>query len=437
MVFGDNVFLTRRVVEPALATDDRLRRAGRHHQPALPDALRHAAVQPHRPARTPAASATRGADTSGLLLVNGVCAALPRPGQPSAHRHAPVVGRVPASTSTTTSLSHEFHSFDVQLSVTTRRSDAKGARQLRQRLPRRQPGARPDLRPARQRRDPGRRRHRSSPSPASSATSARRARPTAAPGTPGVNLVVRLRRRPRYRPVVRGGHRRRGLHRRQRRQRHRLRRPRPGRHRRRQLRLLQPDIRPTTPPVAADAGGADLRPDGSDLIFGGAGTRQRPQRRLRPGHRPTLRSTTATPTRSSATTATSSASSASNGVDGLRRTPTPNAVRHLQLRQLRRRMRTQIVVRGVTLLDYTPGGPDFDARRCSASAAEPRTVQRCRRAPRATAARRSRPARRNGTRVKYVDIGGSDEVHGERGDDTVYTGARQRHRSSATPRTTT
>ena len=50
-----------------------------------------------------------------------------------------------------------------------------------------------------------------------------------------------------------------------------LRRPRPGRHRRRQLGLLQPH------------GSRELRPDGGDLIFGGAGLLDGPQRRRAPG----------------------------------------------------------------------------------------------------------------------------------------------------------
>ena len=54
--------------------------------------------------------------------------------------------------------------------------------------------------------------------------------------------------------------RRRRLHRGQRRQRRDLRQPRPGRHHRRQLEPVQPDGRRTQ------------RPDGADLIFGGAGT---------------------------------------------------------------------------------------------------------------------------------------------------------------------
>ena len=69
--------------------------------------------------------------------------------------------------------------------------------------------------------------------------------------------------RPEGRRQLRRPRRRRRLHRGQRRQRPHLRQPRPGRHHRRQLRPVQPRRTPT------------LRPDGTDLIFGGAGTASR------------------------------------------------------------------------------------------------------------------------------------------------------------------
>ena len=58
----------------------------------------------------------------------------------------------------------------------------------------------------------------------------------------------------------------------------------------------------------------------------------------------------------------------------------------------------------MTLLDYTPGGPDFGRRRW---------VSTCSRASTATSCHGN---------DKYHDIGGDDEVHGETGDDTVYAG---------------
>ena len=77
---------------------------------------------------------------------------------------------------------------------------------------------------------------------------------------------------------------------------------------------------------------------------------------------------------------------------------------------------TRQVVRGVHLLDYTVGGPDYDTNaffkvgttNCNGSPTQPTcspiwTVS-C-------------------ANCNYVDIGGKDEVHGEAGDDTAYTGA--------------
>ncbi|HYC45994.1 MAG TPA: hypothetical protein VED01_10995 [Burkholderiales bacterium] len=57
---------------------------------------------------------------------------------------------------------------------------------------------------------------------------------------------------------------------------------------------------------------------------------------------------------------------------------------------------TKIVVRGVTLLDYTPGGPDFQPALFSGGSHSEFGF------------------------MTQVDIGGNDEVHGEMGDDTVY-----------------
>ncbi|MEO6494544.1 MAG: hypothetical protein ABIP99_17070 [Ilumatobacteraceae bacterium] len=76
----------------------------------------------------------------------------------------------------------------------------------------------------------------------------------------------------------------------------------------------------------------------------------------------------------------------------------------------------RLVVRGVHLLDYTVGGPDFKPENfglpvgsdCNGSPTQPTcsTILDT-----ATGA------------WKYLQIGGRDEVHGETGDDTVYTGA--------------
>ena len=101
----------------------------------------------------------------------------------------------------------------------------------------------------------------------------------------------------------------------------------------------------------------------------------------------------ATRTRSSATTATSSASSASTATDRIDQCPVRSTSRSTTTTTARKK----IVVRGVTLLDYTAGGPAF------------------------------RPDLFDSGRTEFglagdVDIGGHDEVHGETGDDTVYLG---------------
>ena len=165
LVFGDHVFLIRRVVETG-ADRHRLRRpatspAAASRRSAAP------ALQPHRPARTPARRpGRRRRQRAAQLLVDGVARRLPRPGQPG-RRRVPVVGRVRASTSTTTTR---------RTTSTTSTSDAgtDGRRQLRQRLHRRRPGQRPDLRPARQR-------HRSRATAASSDAFARRSTTTTVP----------------------------------------------------------------------------------------------------------------------------------------------------------------------------------------------------------------------------------------------------------------
>ncbi len=68
----------------------------------------------------------------------------------------------------------------------------------------------------------------------------------------------------------------------------------------------------------------------------------------------------------------------------------------------------KIVVRGVSLLDYTPGGPDFRPGDFVLSPATPSDPA-------------FRPMFEAGIWAR-VDIGGNDEVHGESGDDVVYLG---------------
>ena len=194
MVFGDNAFLLRRVAEPTFPTATDYTGADQHDQRSLPDALRRRCSTAAPTARTPARSATRSAqDNSGQLLVNGVWQSYRDPDSPGLDTH-PWWAEYLVDFDDE-DLSHQFHSFDVQLSVDqplngdgTPNQKAKGARQLRQRLPRRQPGPRPDLRPDGQRRHPGRRRDRGRVR-RHSRTSARRARPTAAARPAGGGIV--------------------------------------------------------------------------------------------------------------------------------------------------------------------------------------------------------------------------------------------------------
>ncbi len=83
----------------------------------------------------------------------------------------------------------------------------------------------------------------------------------------------------------------------------------------------------------------------------------------------------------------------------------------------------QIVVRGVTLLDYTPGGPDLHPERfgldingpCSDSGVE--TQGGGCSVPLAVA-----PGTNTWVYNGHRETAGNDEVHGERGDDTIYLG---------------
>ena len=150
----------------------------------------------------------------------------------------------------------------------------------------------------------------------------------------------------------------------------------------------------------------NLRPDSADLIFGGAGTK-------------IDRNTFAPPSDGSLVTDVhardADAIVSDNGdiiriaginhVDGMvPGAPPTNLYPTFNYDTHGPEGRTStIVVRGVRLIDYTPGGPDysatnglglfpgFDGTSC------------------------------HGTN-KYHDIGGYDEVHGETGDDTIYTG---------------
>jgi Ca2+-binding RTX toxin-like protein len=145
------------------------------------------------------------------------------------------------------------------------------------------------------------------------------------------------------------------------------------------------------------------RPDGSDTIFGGAGNR-------------TLRD--------------EDSHFASTGLDHARDADTisgDNAdivrivgTNHVDVGATQRYVRfvyddydpsagydanTHLVVRGTTLLDYTPGGPDFRPDLFGLAANSNGSLSL------AVAA---------GRNVWTVDIGGNDELHGGMGDDTIY-----------------
>ena len=147
---------------------------------------------------------------------------------------------------------------------------------------------------------------------------------------------------------VGGRYRRRRLHRGQRRQRRDLRQPRPGRHHRRQLESVQPGESPLQ------------RPDGADLIFGGAGTEI-----AREQHCGDL----------------------SHGRDSdMILGDNGNIYRIVGTAGFNydNGYGEQIVVRAAQLLDYTPGGADYNAA------------------------------------AQAQDIGAADEMHGESGDDFIY-----------------
>ena len=226
------------------------------------------------------------------------------------------------------------------------------AEQLRQRLHRRRRRRRRDLRPARQRHDPGRRLDRP--------RRRRRRVPHAGAGDPTAPLTIRPsvdNRATDGDDYIEGG----------------------GGNDVIFGNLGQDDI---------VGGSSDLfslttpaqRPDGADLIFGGAGTRDRPQRRRRHDRRPATRSD-----------ADAILGDNGNIFRARRRRPAPRLrLPDVQLRQLRRRPR----------------------QRSSRARSSCSTTRRA--APTSTPARAA------------TDIGAADEIHGESGDDFVYGDGRQR-----------
>ena len=164
--------------------------------------------------------------------------------------------------------------------------------------------------------------------------------------------------------------------------------------------------------AGAATAGADLRPDGADLIFGGAGGRIG---RNDDSH---LGGADVDHARDADTIAGDNATHRADRRHGRRRSAAdggPKQVRHVRLR--RPTAPRKLVVRGVVLLDYTAGGPDVDPQAfglvagggpCGGAAASGSCST-----PLASCA---------GSASRYVDVGGADELHGESGDDSVYGG---------------
>ena len=210
--------LRRRRPAPAARREPGRRR--RHHEPALPDADRHPDLR------------HRERDARATRMNDGI----PRAYRDGNGTYAPDWAEY--------QIVNLYQSYAIQAATAT-------GPDLRQRLHRGRPGRRHDLRPARQRRDPGRRLDRSRHDNAA-------ARSAACSGTVGcrrLGLPQPRRRLPRREATTSSMHhavgtdnyarddRRQRLHRGRRRQRHDLRQPGPGRHHRRQLRPVHPDGR--------------------------------------------------------------------------------------------------------------------------------------------------------------------------------------------------
>ena len=241
-------------------------------------------------------------------------------------------------------------------------------------------GRRHDLRPARQRHDPGRRLDRRDgrrlPAPA--------ARPAPAPAAAATCLA-------RASPEHRGRHRRRRLHRGRRRQ------------RRRSSATWARTTSSAAAPTCSRSTRQALRPDGSDLIFGGAGHATIGRN---DAGAPAARH--ATPTRSSATTATSTGWSAATAptrhVVPARSTTTPTPATRCGCCRARS-----------TLLDYTAGRTGLRPTCSPAHAGYDVGRHRHRRLG------QRRDPRRGRRRPVYAG-GGNDVVFGDAGDDDLIGG---------------
>jgi len=162
------------------------------------------------------------------------------------------------------------------------------------------------------------------------------------------------------------------------------------------------------------SGGAELRPDGDDLVFGGAGTRTG---RNDDSH---LGTADVDHARDADTIATDNADVIRivglNHLDGQGVTaPNKYVIFNYDNYGAMR-----LIVRGVAFLDYTPGGPDFDPGKFFPGGAGKDPA--CSSAGAGATGECSTPVSScTAYGGPYADIGGHDEAHGESGDDTIYT----------------
>ena len=154
----------------------------------------------------------------------------------------------------------------------------------------------------------------------------------------------------------------------------------------------------------------DQRPDGSDLIFGGAGTRISRDNDTSP--------TADTHARDADTIV------GDNGrivrIVGVNGGDVAAAVGSTaKFLSFQYDLGVQkVIVRGVTLLDYTVGGPDFRPDLFGLAGTGPCSGAAANATGDCSAVLTVQPGRNSW----LVDIGGNDEIHAESGDDTVYTG---------------
>ncbi len=173
-------------------------------------------------------------------------------------------------------------------------------------------------------------------------------------------------------------------------------------------------------------GGRDRRPDGADLVYGGAGV-------LEDRNADALPLATTALDRHARDADTIAGDNArivrivgTGGIDGAG-VVAPN--KYVTFNYDAYGGTQKLIVRGVHQLDYTPGGPDFvpsafflvESPQCNSAGSG--AVGQCS-TPLATCDGQidTKTDAADTTAAAYTDIGGRDEVHGESGDDTVYSG---------------